>query len=152
LTVWRIEKRQYVETALTGEGARVYGGRWNSSGRRAVYASATLSLSALEKLVHLDRPGVRGNFLAIGIQLPARAVDDVELETLPRNWSKELDFASTRRIGDDWLAENRSVVLAVPSALISRERNFVLNPDHPDYGQVRITIQEPFVFDPRLAS
>jgi len=152
LTVWRIEKRQYVETALTGEGARVYGGRWNSSGRRAVYASATLSLSALEKLVHLDRPGVRGNFLAIGIQLPARTVHDVELERLPRNWSKELDFASTRRIGDDWLAENRSVVLAVPSALIPRERNFVLNPDHPDYGQVRITIQEPFAFDPRLAS
>jgi RES domain-containing protein len=151
LIVWRIEKRQYLETALTGEGARVYGGRWNSSGRRAVYASATLSLSALEKLVHLDRPGVRGNFLAIGIQFPARTVHDVELETLPGNWSKELDFASTRRIGDDWLTENRSVVLAVPSALISRERNFVLNPDHPDYSQVRITIQEPFVFDPRLA-
>lgn len=151
MIVWRIEKRQYVETALTGEGARVYGGRWNSSGRRAVYASATLSLSALEKLVHLDRPGVRGNFLAIGIEVSDRSVQNIEIDSLSRSWAKDLDFASSRKIGDEWLEEQRSIVLSVPSALIPRERNFVLNPDHPDYEQVRITIQEPFVFDPRLA-
>ena len=60
-TGWRIVKSRYASTAFDGEGARLYGGRWNSSGTRMVYSleSAVADYTG-EALDGYDREDVAG--------------------------------------------------------------------------------------------
>ncbi len=148
ITVFRIVKRKHAARAFTGDGAKLAGGRWNSPGIAVVYASATLSLAALEILVHVDSPAILDNYLAYEIQL-----DDTMIERptrLPTDWKVEPPPRSTQRIGDRWLEELRSVAFQVPSAVIPSEWNYAMNPNHPDFGQIRIGRPKRFKFDPRL--
>lgn len=149
MRVWRLCRRRY--QALTGEGARLFGGRWNSRGIRVVYASATLSLAALEFFVHLD-PDVRPDDL---VSIPAEIPLDWVLETLdpsdlPRNWRAYPPPEDIQQVGDTWLRTNKSVILAVPSVIIPHENNFLINPEHPDFSRIRVGSSEPFTFDPRM--
>lgn len=144
---WRIVKETHAKTAFDGEGAWLFGGRWNSRGTRVVYASATRSLAALETLVHLNPP-MRVRFVARSIEF-----DDhlVEVATgLPADWKEEPPPASTKRIGDRWALEARTAVFEMPSALIPEESNYLLNPAHPDFKRIVLGAPELFSFDPRL--
>jgi RES domain-containing protein len=148
ITVFRIVKRKHVATAFTGYGAKLAGGRWNSPGIAVVYASATLSLAALEILVHVDSPAILDNYVAYEIHL-----DNALIESpirLPNDWKVEAPPRSTQRIGDRWLEEMRSVAFQVPSAVIPSEWNYALNPNHPDFAHIRIGRAKRFKFDPRL--
>ena len=146
---WRIVKAKHDTTAFSGKGAAEFGGRWNSRGIAVVYVSQTKSLSALECLLHLN-PRVRFKFSAFRVQIQDAWIEWLPAAKLPRNWRVEPPPASTRRIGDLWVREARSPVLAVPSTIIPSEVNFVLNPAHPDFKSVVIGPPEPFTFDPRL--
>lgn len=146
---WRIVKEKHAPTAFSGEGALRMGGRWNSRGVPVVYTSSTKSLAALESLVHLNPP-VLFNYVAIRLEFDAALVEIVPVKNLPPDWWVEPPPPSSKAVGDEWVRKARSAVLAVPSAVISGEPNFLLSPAHPDFKKVSIGEPERFAFDPRL--
>ena len=149
--LWRVVKRTHAATAFDGKAAQRFGGRWNSPGRRAVYASATKSLAVLEVLVHIEilgRPLPR--FVAFTFDVEDRFVDRLPAARLPRHWRAAGGMPATQRIGDEWLGSGHALALAVPSAIVPEESNYLLNPAHPAFGRLRFGRSEPFLLDPRL--
>lgn len=146
---WRIVREDHGYTAFDGEGAWRFGGRWNSRGTRTVYTSATLSLAALETLVHLNPP-VAFKYVAIPIEFDEALVETFATSDLPDDWNEEPPPPSTAEIGDRWVKESRSAVLELPSVIIPAEPNYLLNPAHSDFKRIRIGKPTPFSFDPRL--
>lgn len=148
---WRIVKEKQAATAFDGEGAFRFGGRWNSPRGRVVYTSATLSLAALETLVHLVAP-VALKYTAFRLEFEDALVEEVNTSKLPADWRAGPPGPSTMAIGDDWLRRARTAILAVPSVIVPEERNYLLNPSHPDFAKISIGKPRPFAFDPRLLS
>ena len=148
-TAWRIVKEKHAATAFDGEGARLNGGRWNSKGTRVIYTSGSMALAALELLVHLNPP-VTFRHVIVRVSIPDDLVETLPPVALPESWAKYPAPAATQLIGDRWAREGRSAVLELPSAIIPRESNFLLNPEHPDFGSIEIGEPERFSFDPRL--
>jgi RES domain-containing protein len=149
--VWRIVQRKFIKTAFTGEGARLFGGRWNSPGRAVFYATQSQALAALEILVHLDSEKLLRHYLAIPVTIPQHLIERISPSSLPKNWRAYPAPHSTRAIGDAWLARAASPVLQVPSVVIPSESNLLLNPAHPLFSKLRIGKPIPFHFDPRLS-
>jgi RES domain-containing protein len=146
---WRIVPERRAADAFGGEGARLYGGRFNLPGRAAVYASEHLSLAALELLVHL-RPLLPLPCVAFPVEWAGIAVETLPPKALPPDWRAEPAPYSAAALGDAWLRTGRGAVLAVPSVIVPEERNFLLNPAHPDFAALRVGRPRPFSFDPRL--
>jgi len=147
--VWRLVKEKHIETAFDGEGARLYGGPWNSNGHRVVYTSSSLALAALETLVHLDTSLPLPRFMAFCVYLPAGYISQVSLPSSA--FSGPLpSLTETRRLGDAWLTEGRHPALSVPSAIIPQESNFLLNPVHPLFPKLVIAPPISFALDTRL--
>jgi RES domain-containing protein len=151
-TVWRVVKRTRAATAFDGEGAQRFGGRWNSAGHRAVYASASKSLALLELLVHLDVTPAIPRLAAFAFELDAQLIEAVAAERLPRQWRTLRGRAATQQLGDDWLAAGHSLALAVPSAIVPEESNYLLNPAHPAFARLRFGRPMPFLIDARLTA
>jgi RES domain-containing protein len=147
---WRIVKEKHAATAFDGEGARVYGGRWNSVGARVVYVSATKSLAALETLVHLNLPAT-AKYVAIPLQFNEALVETYPPATLLSGWNAEPPSLVSQQIGDQWVKQARSALLALPS-VITGETNYLINLAHPDFGKIKIGRPVPFTFDARLLS
>jgi RES domain-containing protein len=147
---WRIVKAKHASTAFDGEGAKLNGGRWNSAGVRVVYVSFSKSLAALETLVHLKLP-VTSKYLAIPVEFDNALVELFLPKNLPTGWNIEPPPPVTQEIGDRWVKEHRSAILALPS-VITRESNYLINPAHPDFKRISTGSPEPFTFDPRLLS
>jgi RES domain-containing protein len=151
ITVYRITKTRHLATALSGEGSRLAGARWNSPGIRLVYAASTISLATLEIMVHLEDFSLLLNSYAIlPISFPAKLVERLRPSALPLGWNSQTAGPASRLIGDAWAREQRSAVLAVPSVISPGELNYILNPLHPDFGQVKTGKPAPFRPDPRL--
>ena len=144
---WRIVKEKHAATAFNGEGARLYGGRWNPAGTSVVYTSGSQALAALELLVHLNPP-VIFKYAVIPIQFDDALVEKVA--ALPADWTDEPPPPATKSIGDLWVREARSAVLELPSVIIPGESNFLLNISHPDFKSITLGKPEPFFFDSRL--
>lgn len=149
MKLWRLARAGYQQ--LDGAGARLYGGRWNSEGHAVVYLSSTLSLAALEYLVHLDVDDAPTDLVAIESDVPDDAsIEDIGTGDLPEDWRRVADHPACVAAGDEWLQAQRSLLLRVPSAVIPAERNVLLNPAHPGAAAVRAGAVAPFAFDPRL--
>ena len=139
MDLWRLCRRPHAD--LSGEGARIYGGRWNSPGRPVVYLAEHPALAALEVRVHLDLPFelLPSDFVLMRVLLPDGLLTEVA------------DAGSaTVATGDAWLAEARSVALRVPSVLLPYAWTVLLNPRHPEIARATIGSIEPFDFAPRL--
>jgi RES domain-containing protein len=149
-TAWRIVKAKHQKSAFDGEGARAFGGRWNSPGSPLVYASETASLAALEMLVHLGRSPVLHTYVLVSCEFPDRIAASLDRRQLPSNWRAYPAPPALQLLGDRWLKAQTSAVLEVPSAIIEGESNYLLNPRHPDFAAVRIGRPAPFDFDVRL--
>ncbi|MGE9269061.1 MAG: RES family NAD+ phosphorylase [Verrucomicrobiales bacterium] len=148
---YRLVSTKWLGGALSGEGARKYGGRWNSPGRPAVYLGSTRSLCALELLVHLPSPGSRRKaFSFLSLELPSASIHTLPTSALPESWREDPPTSATMHLGDDWLAAGSSLALAVPSAIMPEEWNFLLNPLHPDFHRLKISEPAAFRFDQRL--
>lgn len=147
---WRIVKERHAKRAFDGEGARLYGGRWNSPGVGVVYASESRALATLEVLAGLQTNSPLPEYVLIPTEFDDSLVIVVETEQLPENWRKSPPASSTQRLGDDWIAGGKSVVLRVPSALVPQESNYLFNPRHPAFSEVRIGRPEGLAMDPRL--
>jgi len=150
LHAWRIFQRRHAAIAFTGEGARLYGGRWNSRGTALLYASESVSLAALEILVHLQSPRHLASYLVARLSFDDSLVEKIGLKRLPRNWRSYPAPRELQNLGDRWAARQASVVLQVPSVIVAGEHNFLLNPAHPDFPAIRRGVAKPLPFDPRL--
>lgn len=149
MRVWRVCSRRH--RAFDGEGARLYGGRWNHPGTRAVYTSGSLSLAALEYFVNLDPDLLPRGLVALCAAVPDDVrIQQIGIRDLPRNWRDPPAREVLRDLGTAWVSRGATAVLAVPSAVIPEERNYLLNPAHPDFRRIRIGGAEPFRFDPRM--
>lgn len=147
---WRIQKAQFAATAFSGEGARRFRGRWNSPGLAVIYLSEHRSLAALEVFVRTRPLLPTGEYVLAGAEWDENLIETCRASQLPRRWRASPAIPDTVAIGDRWLREARSAVLAVPSAIIPAERNFLINPAHRDFRKIRIHKPDPFEFDLRL--
>lgn len=147
---WRIVKSVRAASAFDGDGARRYGGRWNSPGTAVVYTAQSESLAVLELLVHLQASQLLTSYCSIPADFEDALVEAVDVATLPRDWKTHPAPSALQELGDQWALGQRSVVLQVPSAMVPNEQNFILNPEHADFERVKIGQASPFQFDPRL--
>lgn len=147
---WRLVKARWADTAFTGEGARIGGGRWNSPGVPVVYLAGSLALAELEVLVNLADARLIGSYVAFRVRIPERVIEGVAPASLPADWRRDPAPRSARAVGDRWVAEERSAVLRIPSAVVPAEPNYLVNPAHPDAGALEV--EGPFdpLLDPRL--
>jgi len=150
--VWRLLTARFAqpgESAFTGEGARLYGGRWNRKGTPMVYTAGSQSLAVLEMLAQ-DEP-LRARYVMIPASLPNNLkIERMEATELPAGWRSLAAREQTQAIGTAWARRRSSAVLAVPSAIIPAEYNYLLNPLHPSFAIIGIGEPQDFVIDPRL--
>jgi RES domain-containing protein len=147
---WRIVRRSRVEAAFTGEGPWRYGARWNSPGIRVIYASEHQSTATLEVFANRTPFIPDERYEAFHLEWADDLMEIFPLQQLPANWRVHPPSVETREIGNRWIRERRSAVLILPSAVSPADRNFLLNPDHPDFKRIRIAPPIDFEFDPRL--
>ena len=151
LSLWRLVKARHAANAFDGEGAKRYGGRWNERGTAMVYLGGTLSLAALETFVHLTAVDARIAFAAIEVRVPDGAgVSALDPNALPGNWREEPPPAETKALGTAWVHRGDSLLLRVPSVIVPREWNYILNRQHPQFSSLEILPPEPFGFDERM--
>lgn len=133
IRAYRLVKRKWRQAAFDGEGARLYGGRWNSKGKACVYLAGSASLAMLEVMVHLDDYQLLEHYTLLEVVLQKSTVMSLSTESLPKDWAVEPAPASTAEIGDNWLESQSSLALAVPSAVVPRERNYLINLQHAHF-------------------
>jgi len=150
MQVWRLVKTKYAASAFDGEGARLYGARWNSPGIRVAYAASNSALAVLEVLVHLGDVRVLPSYSLITASVPDAHVIALDVSTLPDGWENYPVPPEVQAIGDAWIRSGGSVALRVPSVVVAGGHNLLLNPLHPTFGEFSIDSVEPFKFDPRL--
>ncbi len=146
---WRLVKTRLLATAWDGESARAVGGRWNSVGVPVVYVASSLSLALVEVLVHLPA-GVLAAYSAVPVSFDDTHVVTLADRDLPADRREVPPPASTRALGDGFVADGRALALRVPSVVVPSESNYVLNPAHPAFASVEIGAPVAFPFDPRL--
>ena len=149
-SAWRIIRASRARTAFSGEGAWRYGGRWSSVGVRVVYVSEHQSTAALGIFVHTAPFLIPEKYKAFRLEWPDILTEDLPMKKWPANWRISPPPAETMEIGDRWAGEQRSAILAVPSAISPDDRNFLLNPEHSDFKRIRIAPPIEYEFDPRL--
>jgi RES domain-containing protein len=150
--IWRICEDTFAESAFSGEGASIVGGRWNSKGKRMVYTAEHLSLAILEVFVHLNVPTVeRDFFVAIKAEVPdILEIEYMNIDRLPADWYLSSSKSSLQALGDEWIDSARTPILAVPSAIVPQEFNYLINPLHPQFDRLIIDRPQPFNFDTRM--
>ena len=149
ISVYRIVEAERAETAYTGEDAAESGGRWSEPGDPVVYASGSLPLAVLEALVHRQGSSNAARYVCVAAHIPG-IVSLARGQRLPRDWNARPPKDMSRLYGTRWLRSRRHAVLAVPSAVIPSEHNFLLDPTHPDFAAIVVGRPVPFRFDSRL--
>ena len=144
-SIYRLVRRERAADALSGEGARRYGGRWSPPGAAVVYAAESRALAVLETFVHLTLEARALHFVLLTLVLPGRAKLDRHPAARPPR-----SLATSQEAGRAWLDAAAALALVVPSVLVPQEKNYVLNVGHPQFEQVRVGDAEPFSFDERL--
>lgn len=147
---WRIVRAARVDTAFTGEGSRLYGGRWNSRGLAVVNVSEHESLAALEIFVHTMPLSPRERYFSFRLEWDDKLTEYFPIKNLPAGWNSEPPASESMEIGDEWVRRGRSAILALPSVLSTSELNFLLNPKHPDFKKIKIGRRIEYRFDPRI--
>jgi RES domain-containing protein len=147
LTVYRIGSAKY--PANDGEGAKLYGGRWNHKGTPMIYCAATASLCALEVLANSANLPTR--MVLVEIEIPESVViTRFEANIFPPGWDAAVPSPATQNVGTEWAKHLSAAIAEVPSVIVQREHNYLLNPLHTDFRKIKFAKPEPFVFDPRL--
>lgn len=147
MIVYRLSKEQYAND-LSGKGAELVGGRWNSRGNAMLYTSQSIALCVTEIAVHVPLGILPKDYQLIHIEIPDE--DLLEMKRLPKDWQSFPHSNSTQMIGDKFLKEHKHLVFKVPSAAVQGEFNFLINPRHKNFNQIKIVKIENFNFDERL--
>ena len=150
MIVYRLSKEKY-KNDLSGIGAEKYGGRWNNKGTRMVYTAQSRALANLEVAVHVALKSMPKNYYLTSIEIPDRYIIEFKQNRLKgKKWRGNPPLEFTQLEGDAFVSNNKGLVLKVPSAIVPGDFNYLINPQHKDFGKVKILKSEPFGFDERL--
>ncbi|WP_036177544.1 RES family NAD+ phosphorylase [Massilia sp. 9096] len=149
MRLWRIAQRKYALDRLCA-GSALYGGRWNPVGMPALYCGASIAICALEKFVHVGQAPLPPLVL-VAVDFP----DECDIFTpaaseLPTGWDELPTSTSVQGLGRAWLERSETLAMRVPSVVLPEESNVIVNPLHPDYVRVKLTMLRPFTFDRRM--
>lgn len=150
IRTWRICHKNYSAEALTGEGARIHGARFNSAGHSVIYTSGSLSLSLLEMMVRMNDRSYFSSCVFLHADVPLELVSEPDPNSLPAGWDCVPYGRSSQSYGDKWLSDQTSAVMKVPSVLIPFEYNYILNPRHRDFEKIECSEPAKLPFDNRL--
>ena len=151
ITAFRIFKTKYSASWFDGEGAFRYGGRWNLRGTRVFYAAESLSLAALEMLVHLSSEQLLLSYSFAVIEFEEKLILPIEkFAELPKNWNNSPPPLEVQQLGNNWARSKISVVLEVPTSILPVEKNYIINIEHPDFAKIKLGKPQTFKFDNRL--
>ena len=147
MIVYRLSKEMYAND-LSGKGAEIVGGRWNSKGNAALYTGQSIALCVTEIAVHVPLGIVPQDYRLIHIEIPDE--EYFEPKKLPKDWNSFPHPNGPQKIGDNFLKANKFLAMKVPSAAVQGEFNYIINPRHTDFAKVKIKKIEKFTFDNRL--
>ena len=145
--LYRLARRKYAQS-LNGQGAALYGGRWNSVGRPVVYTAEHRSLAVLEYRVNNPLPVA--DLVIVTLEVPDDSQQTLSLEELPEGWAQYTYENLCAPQGDRWLREEETLMLRVPSAVVAQEYNVLINPLHRQMNQVKVVDASPFMIDERM--
>ena len=150
MRIYRISKTQYIND-LSGEGARLYGGRWNKVGDAMLYFSQNLSLSLLEIIVHADYSDLPMDYSFVEAEIPDTCIKAIQsIDFIQPKWSTEAAVNQLQMLGSNWLNKQEGLAMKVPSAILRQENNILINPAHKDFENLKIIGVEKLNLDPRL--
>lgn len=153
MKLYRIERKKYLKTTLSGIGAsNSKGFRWNSEDTRLVYTAESRALALLEVSVHLDiSEDLPNDRFFIEIEIPEDITAlEVSINDLPTNWDSKPPLLVTQIIGDDFVLNNEAAILKVPSCIVHQEYNYLINPLHPDFKKIKVISETRMTFDERM--
>jgi len=147
MLVFRIILAKYADKLIASGRAA----RWNPNDVEMIYSASSRSLACLENVVHRSGKGLNQVFDVLTIDIPRHIkIKKILLEDLPADWKDYDRVYLTQRMGEKWINNNDTAVLQVPSSIVSEEVNYLLNPKHKDFGEIKIVKRQPFVFDSRI--
>jgi RES domain-containing protein len=149
MELYHIGSQKYA-AQLTGEGAKLHGGRWNSIGTKCIYTSESIALSVLEYAANVSIEQMPFSMSITVYTIPGKSWKDFKLSDLPENWQEVPAPVETKIFGSQLLNEAKYLALKLPSVVILSEHNYILNPSHPDFKKIRIKEILPFTFDIRI--
>jgi len=147
MLAFRLSRTKYMQ--FDGRGALLASGRWNDAGVCMIYTSASRALAVIEVLVHLRKDQVPPDYVFLEVTIPDTSILWPQAGDLPSDW-RDAHPLRARSFGSEWARSSGSLALAVPSTVIQEETNFLINPDHSAFSQVRLAGPQPFQFDRRL--
>src|SRR3954471_20359604 len=149
MIVYRLVRKKWAND-LSGEGARLYGGRWNHVGTPCLYTSESRSLAVLEYTVNINIDDIPLSLKLVTIEIPDNAIGTIAANQLPPNWNTSPVPAAARTFGTNLLKTNADLTFRMPSVIIPREFNYVINPLHRRKSEIKIIDIEDFVYDARI--
>lgn len=149
MLLYRISAPEYVGD-ISGNGARLYGGRWNEKGVAVVYLASSRAMAMMELLVHLNPEDLQRQYVVAVFDVPDDKIMEVSLEELPQDWQSVGRKPYLHKITSRFITEGRYLMMQVPSVLVEEENNYILNPLHPDALNVKLVSQRIFSFDHRF--
>ena len=150
MRVYRISPIEYAND-LSGNGAKLYGGRWNSEGLRAVYCSSSRALALLEILVHASFETLENRaYMVLEIEIPPSKFKTISPSNLSDNWNNDFIQTETLVISNEFLSKKAGLALKVPSAVLPDESNFILNPEHVDFKSIKVIEIKPLEIAKRI--
>jgi len=149
MLLYRLGKTKYAKD-MSGEGAKLFGGRWNHEGIPCIYTAETRALSLLEYSVHASLDTLPPNLSFTNLEVPDDAIKKIKMDDLPANWKQWPHPKQTRDFGTALLAEKKYLVLKFPSAIIPDEFNYIINTLHTRIKEVKILEVQPYSYDIRL--
>ena len=150
MIVYRLAKKRFCND-LSGKGAELAGGRWNSKGMAMLYTSQSRALCLAEIAVHLPFGIVPIEYYLVEIDIPDSAsITEINAQQLKKDWNSFPHSSETQQLGNDFIFKGKALVLKVPSAVVQGDFNYLINPKHAEFQQIKIKNTELFSFDERL--
>ncbi|AYL98677.1 RES family NAD+ phosphorylase [Mucilaginibacter celer] len=147
MLIYRIALAKYADKLIASGRAA----RWNPNEVDMIYTASSRSLACLENVVHRNQLGLIAAFNVMTIEAPDKLkITTLKLDDLRVDWSDFNQMRYTQLIGENWIRERKTAILAVPSSIIEEEFNYLLNPKHEDFGEIKLIRSVPFIFDQRI--
>ena len=146
MEVFKICRQVYANLSASGVE-----NRWNRKGQFVIYTAGSRSLATLEMVAHRSGIMPKKPYQTLVIAIDEEEIKQVLISDLPSKWNKLEAYPQLQKIGSDWYENNETLILKVPSAIITQEYNYVINTEHPSFAsKVKIVFQEDFYWDERL--
>ena len=148
MIVYRLASSAY-KNDMSGNGAKIYGGRWNPVGFPILYCTENISLAVLEILIRTDKHIVPRNYYLVKLNIPDTAKTiTINRSNFGADWKEDIGY--TQWLGAEFIKNSQAPVLKIPSAIVDEEHNFICNPAHTDFHKIKIVSSKKFEFDKRL--